>query len=280
MKTARLYGKSALVLGGTSGIGEETARRFAREGASVVLAGRRANRGERIAEEINMSGGRAVFIKTDATQHEQVKHLCEQAAEKFGGLNIALNAQGWNELHLLENLECDKWDEIIKVCLNSMFYAIKYECGIMMKNGGGVITNISSVNSVMANNYQGAYCAAKAGLDMLTKVAAIEYGQYNIRINTINPGLTKTDLGEYVFSNKRAYKAFIEKTPLRTFAKPSDIADAAVFLSSDEARFISAAALFVDGGLTPEGYPDAFRITLNDEERYKFDIEIKEERYV
>jgi NAD(P)-dependent dehydrogenase (short-subunit alcohol dehydrogenase family) len=104
---------------------------------------------------------------------------------------------------------------------------------------------------------------------MLTKVAAIEYGCDNIRINTINPGLTRTDLGSFIFDNKRAYKAFMEKTPLRTYAEPEDIADSAVFLASGEARFISAAALFVDGGITPEGYPDAFRIALNDEKRYE-----------
>lgn len=268
----RLRDKVAIVLGSTSGIGEAIVRRYAREGARVVVAGRRKDLGEKIAREIVQDGGVAEYIQVDATDAAQVRHLCEETVRIYGRLDIALNAQGWNQLFLLENLECEKFDYIVRVCLNSMFYAIKYECEQMRKSGGGVIINISSINSTVANNYQGAYCAAKAGLDMLTNVAAIEYGQYGIRVNTINPGLTKTDLGEFIFGNRRAYRAFMEKTPLRTYAVPEDIADAAVFLASQEARFISAEHLYVDGGITPEGYPDAFRIAIDDEERYKFEI--------
>jgi NAD(P)-dependent dehydrogenase (short-subunit alcohol dehydrogenase family) len=265
----RLAGKTALVLGGTSGIGEEIVRRFAREGARVALGGRRAERGQHIADELKRGGHEAMFVAVDAAHHEQVKRFCEEVTENYGQLDIAVNAQGWNELHLLRDLDCEKWDEIVHVCLNTMFYAIKYECEQMLRGQGGVIINISSINSVVANNYQGAYCAAKAGVDMLSKVAAIEYGPDKIRINVINPGLTRTELAGCVFDNKRAYSAFMQKTPLRTYAEPSDIADAAVFLASDEARFISGAALFVDGGITHEGYPDAFRIVKDDEERYK-----------
>lgn len=269
MKNKRLEEKIALVLGGTSGIGEEIVRRFAREGAGVVIAGRRMERGKRIEKEIMDEGHEALYVHTDAADHKQVEDMCGKAVERYGRLDIAVNAQGWNELHLLRDLECEKWDEIVHICLNSMFYAIKYECEQIMRSGGGVIINISSINSVVANNYQGAYCAAKAGLDMLVKVAAIEYGPDKVRINTINPGLTKTELAGCIFNNNRAYNAFIEKTPLRSYAEPSDIADAAVFLASDEARFITGASLFVDGGITHEGYPDAFRIVKNDEERYK-----------
>ncbi len=260
----RLKGKIALIVGATSGIGRSIAARFAEEGAIVVAAGRRQDLGDQLTEELGGLGYEACFVRTDATVEQQVIDLCDTVIARYGRLDIAVNAQGWNRLDRISELTSDVFDKVIKVNLYSMFYCMKQEAAKMTPQNNGVILNVSSINSTVANNYMAAYCAAKAGLDQLTRVAAMELGPSGIRVNTLNPGLTRTELSQGIFADQRLYHAFTDKTPLHMHAEPSDIAAAAVFLASDEAKFISAVSLRVDGGLAPEGFPDVFRIFKNE----------------
>ena len=260
----RLKGNIALVVGATSGIGRAVAKRFAEEGAIVVAAGRRQELGEQLIAELRVLEHEACFVRTDVTVEQQVMDLCDTVIARYGRLDIAVNAQGGNRLERISELTSDVFDHVIKLNLHSMFYCMKYEAEKMTPMRKGVILNISSINSTVANNYMAAYCAAKAGLDQLTRVAAMEFGPSGIRVNTINPGLTKTAMSDGIFADRRLYQAFADKTPLRHHAEPADIAAAAVFLASDEGRFISAESLRVDGGLAPEGFPDVFRIYKNE----------------
>jgi NAD(P)-dependent dehydrogenase (short-subunit alcohol dehydrogenase family) len=256
----RLKGKVALVVGSTSGIGEGIARRFAKEGAKVVISGRRDELGKAIAADICAQGGEACFIKADATIESDVIALTNAVVEKYGKLDIGVNALGGNRGKLFKDMTAENWDYVIKLNLYSVFYCIKYESEKMREQGGGVIISISSLNSTVPNDYQVAYCAAKAGVDMMTKVAALEMGPEHIRLCTINPGLIATPLTKKFTDVPEIYEEFLYKTPLRKIGTVDDIANAALFLASDEASHITATSLLVDGGEEPEGYCEAFKI--------------------
>lgn len=261
----RLEDKVAIVLGATSGIGEACARRFAREGAKLILAARREEKGRQIAAEICAAGGEAEFIRTDITVEADVQAMVALAAERYGRLDIALNAPGGSGKSsncFVQDLDTEVWLRTINLNLNGMFYAIRHECRQMLKNGGGAIASISSINSFVPNITMGPYCAAKAGLDMLTKCVAMEVGPQNIRVNTINPGFVETPLSSRVMTIDEARKEILYKTPTRQIITPDDIASAAVFLLSDEARNITATCFVVDGGESTEGHADVPQIRL------------------
>ncbi|MHB1315050.1 MAG: SDR family NAD(P)-dependent oxidoreductase [Christensenellales bacterium] len=261
----RLDGKACVVLGATSGIGEACARRFAAEGAKVILAARREEEGRRVAEEICKAGGEAVFLKTDITKEEDVRNLVSFAVSEYGRLDIALNAPGGAKSSIdcfISELDASLWHEVIDLNLNGMFYAIKHESAQMIKNGGGAIVSISSINSFVPNITMGAYCAAKAGLDMLSKAAAMEVGPQNVRINVINPGFVNTPLISRYKNSDVFMEEILYKTPTRRICEPEDIASAALFLLSDEARNMTAACVVVDGGEATEGHADVPQIRL------------------
>ena len=261
----RLEGKVGVILGATSGIGEACARKFAQEGAKVLLAARREEEGRRIAGEICKAGGEAEFIKTDITIEGDVEKMVALAVSKYGRLDIALNAPGGGKktmAYFIPELDASSWQEVIDLNLTGPFYAIKHESAQMIKNGGGAIVSISSINSFVPNITMGAYCAAKAGLDMLTKCAAMEVGQNNVRINVINPGFVNTPLISRYVNDDVAMKEILYKTPTRKICTPDDIANAALFLLSDEAKNITATCMAVDGGESTEGHADVPQIRL------------------
>lgn len=261
----RLEGKVGIVLGATSGIGEACARKFAQEGAKLILAARREDLGRQIAEEIRSAGGEAEFIKTDITVEADVQAMVALACTKYGRLDIALNAPGGSgksSTCFISELDASAWLQAVDLNLNGMFYAIKNECRQMLKNGGGAIVSISSINSFVPNLTMGAYCACKAGLDMLTKCVAMEVGPQNVRVNTINPGFVDTPLTSKLLHNEEVLKEILYKTPTRKLSMPEDIANAAMFLLSDDAQNITAACMVVDGGESTEGHADVPQIKL------------------
>ena len=249
--TTRLLGKVALVTGAASGIGRGIALHFLSEGASVVLAdiddaGLRA-----LAD---LGGDRADFIHCDVTVESDVEAVARFAVQRFGGLDIAVANAGKGTFGLITEHSLESWQEIIDLCLTGVFLTVKH-AGRVMRDGGSII-NIASLNAIQPAEGMVAYCTAKAGVAMLTRVAAMELGHRRIRVNTIAPGLVETNATGAFWMVPGIVEEFVENTTVGRFAQPDDIANMATFLASDESSFVSASFFSVDGGASTKRYPD------------------------
>lgn len=246
-----LMGKRALITGSTSGIGKEIAVRFALEGAKVIVSGRDQERGLSVIKEIESRGGRAHFIKVDLRDFNEIKTFVARVIEKLGGLDILVNNAGVLYLNYIEDLTLDEWNETFTVNLTAPFLLIKMFTPYL--RDGGVIINISSTAGVSGYPKGAAYCSSKAALLMLTKVAALELARYKIRVIAIAPGVINTPMIYQGISSDKLdeYKEVIKsRIPLGIIGEPIDIAELALFLASDKARFVTGSVFIVDGGLT------------------------------
>ena len=246
----KMSNKIALVTGASSGIGKAAALAFAKNGANVVLASRNLQTGEAAAEEVRKLGGEALFIQTDVTQPQEVEKLVSKTVERFGRLDYAFNNAGsGGRGDWLAAMDADEWDKTIKGFLKSTFLCMKYELEQMMKQGSGAIVNNSSVDGKRAFGWDPAYSAAKHGVLGLTKSAAMQYAEKNIRINAVCPGWVLTPpVEEALRQDPNAEQGMLLHQPIRRFGKPEEIAQAVVWLCSDEASFVLGTALDVDGG--------------------------------
>ncbi len=245
-----LQGKVALVTGGTSGIGRDTAVLFAKAGVKVVVAGRRDREGEETIELVRAAGGDGLFVKADVSKAAEVEALIQQVAEKFGCLDIAFNNAGiegvW--VPLVRQSEED-WDRTIAVNLKGVWLCLKYEIRQMIRQGtGGAIVNMSSVTGLTGTAGAAAYCASKHGVIGLTKSAALENARKGIRINTVCPGAIETPLSERIFGAPAVHKYVLACHPIGRFGKPTEIAEAVVWMCSDRASFMTGQSLVLDGG--------------------------------
>ncbi len=239
MSFASLEGKTALVTGGSRGIGRAIALELGRAGASVVVGYRSgADEAEAVAKEI---GGRAV--QADVADAEDAKRLVVDA----GDLDILVNNAGLTRDGLLARMPDDDWRVVIETNLSSVFYTCRAAARPMMKKRGGSIVNISSVVGVHGNWGQTNYSASKAGIIGFTKSLARELGSRNVRANVVAPGYVKTQLTDVL--PEEATQAMLQNTPLGRLGEPEDVAGAVRFLCSDEASFITGEVLLVDGGL-------------------------------
>lgn len=242
-----LEGKTLIVAGASSGIGAEAARKFASEGASVVLGARRSDLLERIAEDIIREGGKAVFLAGDVAEGRYAADLVSLAEDKFGGLDGAFNNAGvTGDMGSIPDMTDDNWNNVLRVNLTSGFYAAKHQIPALQKRGGGSIVFTSSfVGHTIGLPGMGAYAAAKAGLVGMTQVLAAEYGTENIRVNALLPGGTKTAMAG---DDPDFHKFVAGLHALKRMADPSEIANAALFLISDQSSFVTGSALIADGG--------------------------------
>ena len=249
--TDRLAGKVAFVTGAGSGIGEATARRFAEEGARVVLADRRTDAAETVASAI---GGDAVGITIDVVHRASIKAAIDHTVEAFGGLDVLVCNAGVTIVGSVMDLSEDEWDREIDTNLKSVFLCAKEAWTHLQARGGGSILSTASMAGQWAIPADAAYCASKAGLIMLTKCMALDGAKQNIRANCICPGFTNTPMIEGYFQAQEdpvAARAFAESMhPLGRLGEPTDHANAFVYLASDEATWITGTALVVDGGIT------------------------------
>lgn len=255
MSVGRVVGKVALVTGAASGLGAESARRLAREGAAVVLTDLAEELGESVARSILDAGGRAMFVRHDVTQEADWAAAVSAAVSKYGRLDVLVNnagiATGGGEImtHSLED-----WRRLMAVNLDGVFLGLRHAGPAIAQSGGGSVINISSIMGKIATQGAAAYCASKGGVLLLTKVAALEWAPLNIRVNSIHPGYIDTPLVADVLhrseNGNELKDMLIGLHPLGRLGEPREIADAVVFLASDESSFMTGSEMVVDGGYT------------------------------
>jgi len=254
----RLQGRVAVVTGGASGIGAQCARHFVREGARVVLGDLNADNLAAIVDELGADACATEVV--NVTEPDDVQRLVDRAASEFGPVDLALNAAGVGWYSPVHAHAVEQWDMVVDVCLKGVFLAVRAESAAMLASERpGTIINIASINAIVPAEGMAAYCAAKAGVAMLTRCAAMELGPSGIRVVGIGPGFIETPMTEYARQIDGVQQAYIDSIPLGRAGAPSDIADAAVFLASDEASWVSGTTIWVDGAEANKGYPELAR---------------------
>jgi NAD(P)-dependent dehydrogenase (short-subunit alcohol dehydrogenase family) len=246
--------KVAIVAGATSGTGRAAAIAYAREGAKVVVAGRRTKEGEETVRLVQAQGGEGIFVKTDVSKAVQVKELVERTLEKFGRLDIAFNNAGIEQVPLpyLEQEE-KTFDQVVDINTKGVWLCMKYEIPAMLKTGGGSIVNTASVFGVIGVPGDEIYIASKHAVIGLTKSAAVEFGKQGIRVNAILPGVVDSDMFQrFSGGNPEILAQWTAKHPIGRIGKPEDMAEAAIWLSSSKASFVTGHSLIVDGGYTAQ----------------------------
>lgn len=257
----RFEGRTVLITGGGTGMGKAAALRFGREGANVVIAGRRAAELQQVAGAITAAGGIALAVPADVSDPEEVATLVQQAVATFGALHMAWNNAGvLGAFAPLQEMSMDEFDDVMATNLRGVFACLKYEIRAMLEAGaGGAIVNTSSWTAHGAMPGLAAYAGTKAALDAMTRTVALEVGAQHIRINNVSPGIIATPMASGVLATRAAALPFEQHTPLGRIGQPEDVADAVVWLLSDEARFVTGQSLLVDGGFTLGGVRPWFR---------------------
>ena len=247
----RLDSKVAIVTGSTSGIGVGIARLYAAEGAKVVVCGRRQEKGQSIVESIVEAGGEAMYHFMDITDLESIEKLFADTAEKYGRIDILVNNAANVALKdgRVDELTIDMWDAIFQSDMRGTFYATKCAIPYLAKNeNGGTIINICSMASCAGDLSSTAYACAKAGVDMLTKSTALQYGKQNIRCNCVRPGLIVTPENE-AYVPQALKDIFLSNIMVNRYGCPEDIGNMCLYLGSDESTYVTGQVVNVDGGL-------------------------------
>jgi NAD(P)-dependent dehydrogenase (short-subunit alcohol dehydrogenase family) len=246
-----LDGRAALVTGASSGIGRATALRFAAEGARVALVGRDAGKLKETAAEVARRGGEAVEVQADVTVEAHARRAVETAAERLGGIDVLVNAAGIISNGTVETTPLSDWDEMMNVNLRSVFHLMQLAAPHLEKRPGSVV-NVSSVTGLRAFPGVLAYCVSKAGVDQLTRCAALELAPKGVRVNAVNPGVVVTEIHKRGGMAEERYADFLEHSktthPLGRVGTPDEVADLILFLASDRAAWITGATYPIDGG--------------------------------
>ena len=249
----RLAGKVALITGGGTGIGRSTALAFAHEGAKVAVAGRRLEKLQEVVKEIAAAGGEAIALSCDVSRAADAQSAIRATVEAFGKLDVLVNNAGVLHVSTIEEIPEEDWDHLIAANLKGPFLMCRAALPEFRKVGGGAIVNVGSVLGLVAMKKRAAYCASKGGVTLLTKAIAIDHGHENIRANCICPSIVETELVSQLFNTPdgdRVKRERLATIPLGRMGKPTDIAELAVFLASDESSWLTGAAIPLDGGLT------------------------------
>ena len=249
--TDRLKSKIALVTGGSSGIGRAAALLFSREGAKVVIADINVEGGEETVRKISDAGGEAHFFRIDISESTEVEALIEKIIELYSRLDCAYNNAGiLGEIASFVDHTEENWNHVLDTNLKGTRLCMKYEIQQMLKQGSGSIVNTSSTAGyLVGNRHRSAYAASKVGIVSMTKVAALEYAEYGLRVNVVLPCLARTPMLEQIFEFQPELLAdFVAQTPMGRIATPEEIAEGALWLCSDASSFVTGHILAIDGG--------------------------------
>ncbi len=245
----RLEGKVAVITGGASGIGRETARRFAEEGASVCVADLAGEPGREVASEVD-----GLYVRADVTDPDDVQRMYREAAERFGGIDILFNNAGISppdDDSILET-ELDAWQRVQDVNLKSVYLCCRYGIPHLLERGGGSVINTASFVAVMgAATSQISYTASKGGVLAMSRELGVQFARQGVRVNALCPGPVNTPLLQELFAKdpEKAERRLVH-LPMGRFAEPTEIANGALFLASDESSYVTASTFLVDGGLS------------------------------
>lgn len=246
----RLQDEVAIITGGGTGIGRGVAKVFAKEGAKVVVVGRRKDLLDQTIAQITQEGGVAVALEGDVSNSSQIIQLVEKVVSNFGKVDILVNNAGVYMPNDAATATEQEWDTVMAIDLKGVWLCSKACLPHMVKQGGGKIINIASIAGLVGFEGSAAYCAAKGAVINLTREMALDYGSKHINVNAIAPGVIDTDMTKPFLENEDAKKSFLEKTPIGRVGVPEDIAFAALYLASGESDFVSGHTLVVDGGWT------------------------------
>ena len=251
----KLDGKVAIVTGAAAGIGRSTALLFVEEGAKVIVADWDEEKGRRVAAEISVAGGAAIFVRVDVSKPEDVQAMVQTAVETYGRLDVLFNNAGV-EGEMVPTADCslENWDRVIDINLKGVFLGMKYAIPAMLKSGGGSIINNASVAGLVGIANAPAYCASKGGVIQLTKATALEYARKGIRVNVICPGVILTPMIErFVAPDPEQIRKSLEAMePIGRFGQPEEVARLVLFLASDDSSFCIGAPFVVDGGFVAD----------------------------
>ena len=246
----RLEGKVAIISGAARGMGACEARMFASEGAKVVVGDVLEDEGRRLEEEINETGGEAVFVRLDVTMEEDWRGAVQAAVERFGAPNVLVNnAAILRTGKVLETTE-EAWDSVMDVNAKGVFLGTKAAIPEMRRAGGGSIVNISSAAGLVGSRQNAAYHASKGAVRIFTKAAAVQYAQDNIRVNSVHPGPIDTAMLAVSYADAAARAARVREVPLGRIGRPEEIAFGVLYLASDESSYVTGSELVIDGGRT------------------------------
>jgi NAD(P)-dependent dehydrogenase (short-subunit alcohol dehydrogenase family) len=247
----RLSGKVAVVTGGNAGIGEAIAKAFAREGASVVITGRRQGELDRVVNDILQAQGKAFAVAGSVTDEHSAQEAVRQTVQQFGQLDILVNNAGIGDFgKRLHEINDTTWAQVLDVNLTGVFRMTRAVLPQMLKQGRGAIVNISSVASLVGLPTLSAYAASKGALDALTRALAVDYAKDGIRCNVVNPGLIDTPMAAPLMGNPEQLNPILSHYPIRRPGKPEEVANMVLYLASDEAAWVTGGTFPLDGGMT------------------------------
>lgn len=250
---ARFDNKIVLITGGSSGIGEAAAYAFGREGASVFVVARRKERGEAVAQRIREEGGTAFFHQADMADRQQIADMVTACEAEFGGLDVAFNNAGIDGAFNVDTPDHpeDVWDDLLAINLTGVWFCMRHQIPAMLKRGGGSIVNMASMAGVKGFPGSSGYAASKFGVVGITKAAALEYADQGIRVNAVCPAVIRSEMSDRVFSTDEADKEAEAASwhPMDRIGEPEEVADVVLWLASDEASFVTAETIKIDGGL-------------------------------
>jgi len=251
----RLKGRVALITGGSEGMGYATAKLFLKEGAKVVITGRDEAKGTRAIKELGQPGS-VRFVRGDVSVSVDAMGMVEDTVRAFGSIDVLFNNAGVYLEKLAEDTSEDEWDRVLDINLKGTFLVSHFAIPHMRRQGGGVIINNSSDAGLVGNRSCPAYCASKGGVTVMTKAMALDYAPLNIRVNCVNPGTIDTPMLAYEAESSSDPEGYLRRAdadhPIGRVGRAEEVANAVLFLASDDSSFVTGAALSVDGGLTAQ----------------------------